>query len=159
MLPFSPRRTHANKEISQSLSPDEQRLFRLYGKLPNKKDLLQNKLKVKSTLWGLPQNTLPDPNTKLCAGTQVLRLRRLRPVQSRQSLRHRRHPDRPRTPGPREHPPQLPHLLLATQQPEWQHLRFARHDPLTEYRGESDAGRESREGGELSAEGDQCGGY
>ncbi|KAF2759461.1 Endosulfine-domain-containing protein, partial [Pseudovirgaria hyperparasitica] len=29
----------------QSLSPDEQRLFRLYGKLPNKKDLLQNKLK------------------------------------------------------------------------------------------------------------------
>jgi cAMP-regulated phosphoprotein/endosulfine conserved region len=30
----------------QSLSADEQRLFRLYGKLPNKKDLLQNKLKV-----------------------------------------------------------------------------------------------------------------
>ncbi|KAE9981812.1 hypothetical protein EG328_011405 [Venturia inaequalis] len=29
----------------RSLSPDEQRLFRLYGKLPNKKDLLQNKLK------------------------------------------------------------------------------------------------------------------
>ncbi|KAF2794336.1 Endosulfine-domain-containing protein [Melanomma pulvis-pyrius CBS 109.77] len=29
----------------QTLSPDEQRLFRLYGKLPNKKDLLQNKLK------------------------------------------------------------------------------------------------------------------
>ncbi|KIV99265.1 uncharacterized protein PV09_09035 [Verruconis gallopava] len=28
-----------------SLSPDEQRLFRMYGKLPNKKDLLQNKLK------------------------------------------------------------------------------------------------------------------
>lgn len=28
-----------------SLSADEQRLFRLYGKLPNKKDLLQNKLK------------------------------------------------------------------------------------------------------------------
>lgn len=32
--------------VLQSLSPDEQRLFRLYGKLPNKKDLLQNKLKV-----------------------------------------------------------------------------------------------------------------
>lgn len=31
----------------QSLSADEQRLFRLYGKLPNKKDLLQNKLKVR----------------------------------------------------------------------------------------------------------------
>lgn len=30
----------------QSLSEDEQRLFRLYGKLPNKKDLLQNKFKV-----------------------------------------------------------------------------------------------------------------
>ncbi|KAF2872489.1 camp-regulated phospho protein/endosulfine conserved region-domain-containing protein [Massariosphaeria phaeospora] len=27
------------------MSADEQRLFRLYGKLPNKKDLLQNKLK------------------------------------------------------------------------------------------------------------------
>lgn len=31
---------------AQSLSEDEKRLFRLYGKLPNKKDLLQNKLKV-----------------------------------------------------------------------------------------------------------------
>ena len=28
------------------MSADEARLFRLYGKLPNKKDLLQNKLKV-----------------------------------------------------------------------------------------------------------------
>jgi hypothetical protein len=28
------------------MSSDEQRLFRLYGKMPNKKDLLQNKLKV-----------------------------------------------------------------------------------------------------------------
>ncbi|KAJ5741953.1 cAMP-regulated phosphoprotein family protein Igo1 [Penicillium manginii] len=27
------------------MSSDEQRLFRLYGKMPNKKDLLQNKLK------------------------------------------------------------------------------------------------------------------
>ncbi|TID13645.1 putative camp-regulated phosphoprotein family protein [Venturia nashicola] len=34
-----------NKVDISSLSPDEQRLFRLYGKLPNKKDLLQNKLK------------------------------------------------------------------------------------------------------------------
>lgn len=32
---------------AQKLSADEQRLFRLYGKLPNKKDLLQNKLKVR----------------------------------------------------------------------------------------------------------------
>ncbi|KAF2662207.1 Endosulfine-domain-containing protein [Lophiostoma macrostomum CBS 122681] len=29
----------------QKLTADEARLFRLYGKLPNKKDLLQNKLK------------------------------------------------------------------------------------------------------------------
>jgi hypothetical protein len=28
------------------MSPEEAKLFRLYGKLPNKKDLLQNKLKV-----------------------------------------------------------------------------------------------------------------
>ncbi|KAF2184467.1 Endosulfine-domain-containing protein [Zopfia rhizophila CBS 207.26] len=34
-----------NKVDISKLSPDEQRLFRLYGKLPNKKDLLQNKLK------------------------------------------------------------------------------------------------------------------
>lgn len=30
---------------TQSLTEEEQKLFRLYGKLPNKKDLLQNKLK------------------------------------------------------------------------------------------------------------------
>lgn len=30
----------------KSLNEEEQKLFRLYGKLPNKKDLLQNKLKV-----------------------------------------------------------------------------------------------------------------
>jgi len=34
-----------NKVDISTLTPDEQRLFRLYGKLPNKKDLLQNKLK------------------------------------------------------------------------------------------------------------------
>ncbi|KIV92500.1 hypothetical protein PV10_03791 [Exophiala mesophila] len=34
-----------NKIDVSKLSADEQRLFRLYGKLPNKKDLLQNKLK------------------------------------------------------------------------------------------------------------------
>lgn len=31
---------------TQSLNPEEQKLFRLYGKLPNRNDLLQNKLKV-----------------------------------------------------------------------------------------------------------------
>ncbi|KKK12904.1 hypothetical protein P175DRAFT_0490861 [Aspergillus ochraceoroseus IBT 24754] len=34
-----------NKIDTSSLSPDEQRLLRLYGKMPTKKDLLQNKLK------------------------------------------------------------------------------------------------------------------
>ncbi|KAI9734945.1 MAG: hypothetical protein M1834_002025 [Cirrosporium novae-zelandiae] len=34
-----------NKVDISKLTSDEQRLFRLYGKLPNKKDLLQNKLK------------------------------------------------------------------------------------------------------------------
>lgn len=34
--------------LPQKMSADEARLFRLYGKLPNKKDLLQNKLKVRS---------------------------------------------------------------------------------------------------------------
>ncbi|KAK2760942.1 hypothetical protein FQN54_002184 [Arachnomyces sp. PD_36] len=34
-----------NKVDLSKLSPDEQRLLRLYGKMPNKKDLLQNKLK------------------------------------------------------------------------------------------------------------------
>ncbi|KAI5288398.1 hypothetical protein KEM54_005236 [Ascosphaera aggregata] len=35
-----------NKIDLSKLTPDEQRLLRLYGKLPTKKDLLQNKLKV-----------------------------------------------------------------------------------------------------------------
>lgn len=34
-----------NKVDISSLSPDEQRLLRLYGKVPTKRDLLQNKLK------------------------------------------------------------------------------------------------------------------
>jgi len=34
-----------NKVDISKLSEEEQRLFRLYGKLPNRKDLLQNKLK------------------------------------------------------------------------------------------------------------------
>ncbi|KAI4212574.1 MAG: hypothetical protein LQ351_004826 [Letrouitia transgressa] len=34
-----------NKVDISSLNEEEQRLFRMYGKLPNKKDLLQNKLK------------------------------------------------------------------------------------------------------------------
>lgn len=34
-----------NKVDVSNLSPEEQRLFRMYGKLPNKQDLLKNKLK------------------------------------------------------------------------------------------------------------------
>ncbi|KAJ5909028.1 hypothetical protein N7495_001710 [Penicillium taxi] len=34
-----------NKVDVSSLSPDEQRLLRMYGKMPTKKDLLQNKLR------------------------------------------------------------------------------------------------------------------
>lgn len=39
-------RTDSELNLSKSLNEQEQKLFRLYGKLPNKKDLLQNKLKV-----------------------------------------------------------------------------------------------------------------
>ena len=35
------------------MTEEEQKLFRLYGKLPNKKDLLQNKLKVGLLLHSL----------------------------------------------------------------------------------------------------------
>lgn len=38
----------ASNFLGQSLSEEEQKLFRLYGKLPNKKDLLQKKLEVSS---------------------------------------------------------------------------------------------------------------
>ncbi|GAM87203.1 hypothetical protein ANO11243_052250 [Dothideomycetidae sp. 11243] len=34
-----------NKVDISNLTPDEQRLFRMYGKLPSKQDLLKNKLK------------------------------------------------------------------------------------------------------------------
>lgn len=36
----------AASTAADALSPEEQKLLRLYGKLPNKNDLLQNKLKV-----------------------------------------------------------------------------------------------------------------
>lgn len=42
----------------QSFNEEEQKLFRLYGKLPNKKDLLQNKLKVRDSS-GLSVRSLP----------------------------------------------------------------------------------------------------
>ena len=37
----------------QSLSEEEQKVFRLYGKLPDRKDLLANKLKVRVALRAL----------------------------------------------------------------------------------------------------------
>jgi hypothetical protein len=43
--PTSYQRTDADRILRQKLTEEEQKLFRLYGKLPNKKDLLQNKLK------------------------------------------------------------------------------------------------------------------
>jgi hypothetical protein len=36
------------------LSEEEQKLFRLYGKLPSKKDILQNKLKVSHSVPLVP---------------------------------------------------------------------------------------------------------
>ncbi|KAL8802683.1 MAG: hypothetical protein Q9182_003641 [Xanthomendoza sp. 2 TL-2023] len=47
-----------NKVDVSSLNEEEQKLLRLYGKLPNKKDLLQNKLKV-PTLSTLVTSTAP----------------------------------------------------------------------------------------------------
>ena len=44
--PFFRNSKNNNAESRQSLSEEEQKVFRLYGKLPNKKDLFQNKLKV-----------------------------------------------------------------------------------------------------------------
>lgn len=34
--------------LTQSLNEEEQKLFRLYGKLPNKKEILQKKLEVRT---------------------------------------------------------------------------------------------------------------
>ena len=50
---------HSNCGLHQSLNEEEQKLFRLYGKLPNKKDLLQNKLKVSPSL----SNNITVPKT------------------------------------------------------------------------------------------------
>ena len=92
------------------MSPEEAKLFRLYGKLPNKKDLLQNKLKVSlrcTPATAAPPRPLHPRATELTthtAGAQVLRQRRLRPLQGRQGLGRWRHPGRPRAPQPREDP-------------------------------------------------------
>lgn len=41
---------YASARSTQSLSEQEQKLYRLYGKLPTRKDLLSNKLKVRPRL-------------------------------------------------------------------------------------------------------------
>jgi hypothetical protein len=82
------------------MSPEEAKLFRLYGKLPNKKDLLQNKLKVSFR----PSEGTTKYLLTCSSGAQVLRQWRLRPLQGRQGFRCRRHPSRPRAPQPREDP-------------------------------------------------------
>ncbi|KAL9092514.1 MAG: hypothetical protein Q9165_004318 [Trypethelium subeluteriae] len=50
-----------NKVDVSSMTEEEQKLFRLYGKLPNKKDLLQNKLKVHHLASLLPLPPPPPP--------------------------------------------------------------------------------------------------
>lgn len=130
-------------KMDQKLSADEQRLFRLYGKLPNKKDLLQNKLKVRLSLH-LPiygyilyhscALTYPAP------GAQVLRQRRLCPLQSRQGLRRRDHLHRPRAPRPGEDPAHDPRHVHAQRQSR---------SERSGYQGRGR--RQSRQGGQLPA--------
>jgi hypothetical protein len=60
------------------MSADEARLFRLYGKLPNKKDLLQNKLKVRFEPQLIDRE---NRNLTMPVGAQIFRQRRLRPLQ------------------------------------------------------------------------------
>jgi hypothetical protein len=113
------------------MSPEEAKLFRLYGKLPNKKDLLQNKLKVCFMHKGSTTRCL----LILPLGAQVLRQWRLRPLQGWQGFRCRRHPSRPRAPQPREDPAHGPaHTSQRTsacqRRPEgWQPIKGGRHFP------------------------------
>jgi hypothetical protein len=136
----------------QAMSPDEQRLFRMYGKLPDKKNLLQNKLKVFSflPLHHLLHTQLTHKQ-QTGSRAQILRQRRLRPQQSRQS--RRRHQHRRRTPLSRHHPPPL----LVTVHPN-------PRQPQRQPRPQSPAHTEpfvicvwqSRQGRQYSAEGNEC---
>lgn len=106
----------------QSLTEEEQKLFRLYGKLPDKKNLLGNKLKVSSSQHrvrpSFPFSSIsPSPfPSHLRTGTKILRLRRLRPLQSRQSpstIRWNSHPQ------PRNHSSRQFRLLPRWARSEW----------------------------------------
>jgi hypothetical protein len=46
ILSFSPLNSHFTSLPLQQLTEEEQKVFRLYGKLPDRKDLLDRKLKV-----------------------------------------------------------------------------------------------------------------
>lgn len=65
-----PELTHS---LSQSLSEEEQKLFRLYGKLPNRKDIVGNKLKVRcGCMHERSAQLLTDAWRHCTAGAQVL---------------------------------------------------------------------------------------
>ncbi|RMZ89301.1 hypothetical protein DV736_g3463, partial [Chaetothyriales sp. CBS 134916] len=57
-----PHQAVSGTKVVQKLSPDEQNLFRLYGKVPNKKDLLQNKLKVHKKRLARKRAPMPSPH-------------------------------------------------------------------------------------------------
>lgn len=54
--------------FNQSLNEEEQKLFRLYGKLPNKKDILQKKLEVRIAR----SRSMCQPNNQASPGTEIL---------------------------------------------------------------------------------------
>lgn len=54
--------------FTQSLNEEEQKLFRLYGKLPNKKDILQKKLEVRTAR----SYSISQPNNQASPGPEIL---------------------------------------------------------------------------------------
>lgn len=54
--------------FTQSLNEEEQKLFRLYGKLPNKKDILQKKLEVCTA----SSHLMSQPNNQASPGPEIL---------------------------------------------------------------------------------------
>ncbi len=93
----------------QSLSADEQRLFRLYGKLPNKKDLLQNKLKVRTrTCISLHHTICPH---SLSPSSSCLTSCKIYPFPNTNTLPHTRSANtstRATTPSPKPAKPPTP---------------------------------------------------
>jgi hypothetical protein len=138
----------------QAMSPDEQRLFRMYGKLPDKKNLLQNKLKVFPFLPLHPLlHTQLTQTRKTGSRAQILRQRRLRPQQSRQSRRRRRHQHRRRTPLSRHHPPPL---LVTVHPNPWKPQRQPRLESPAHTKPFVVCVWQSRQGRQYSAEGNEC---